>query len=62
MAETDLMGRSLKAQMKYAGKMNFNYVAVIGEEELSTGSVKLRNMKDGTEEDIRITDLQDKMF
>jgi histidyl-tRNA synthetase len=62
MAETDLMGRSLKAQMKYAGKMNFNYVAVIGDEELSAGSVKLRNMKDGTEEDVLIGDLKDKVF
>ncbi len=29
-AETDLMGRSLKAQMKYAGKQGFRFSTVIG--------------------------------
>ena len=28
------MGRSLKAQMKYANKINARYVVVLGEEEI----------------------------
>ena len=47
--EHDLMGRSLKAQMKYASKINASYVAVIGSNEMSTGEVTLRDMKKGEE-------------
>jgi len=56
-AETDLMGRSLKAQMKYASKTGFRYVVVLGEEEISAGKVKLKNMAEGTEQEILISDM-----
>lgn len=59
-AETDLMKRSLKAQMKYASKAGFPYVIVLGDEEVQSGKIKLRSMKDGTEKEILISDL-DKM-
>ncbi len=61
-AETDLMGRSLKAQMKYAGKQNFRYVAVLGDEELETGKLRLRNMAEGTESEITVDDLESRVF
>jgi histidyl-tRNA synthetase len=47
--ERDLMGRSLKAQMKYASKINARYVAVIGTDEINSGTVKLRAMDTGLE-------------
>jgi len=47
--ERDLMGRSLKAQMKYAAKINAEFVAVIGAEEIEKGFVKLRAMDTGAE-------------
>lgn len=43
--EYDLMDRSLKAQMKYAGKNNFAFVTVIGGSELEDGKINLRSMK-----------------
>jgi aspartyl-tRNA synthetase len=46
-AETEMMQRSLKAQMKYAGKQGFQYVAIIGEDEIARGRVTLRNMESG---------------
>lgn len=48
-AEYDLAGRSIKAQMKYAGKRAFGYTLVIGDNELSEDSAKLKNMKTGEE-------------
>ncbi len=55
--QVDLMGRSLKAQMKYASKMNFNYTIVLGEEEIKTGKAKIRNMKNTTEKEIILSDI-----
>lgn len=46
-AETDHIGRSVKAQFKYAGKMDARFVAVIGQDELAKGVVKLKNMDTG---------------
>jgi len=48
-ADRDLMRRSLKAQMKYAAKINAEYVAVIGADEINNSLVKLRAMDTGTE-------------
>ncbi len=47
-AECDLMERSVKAQFKYADKLGAEYVAVIGENELRSGTVNLKKMSDGT--------------
>ena len=46
-AGIDLLGRGVKAQMKYADKQNAVYTAVIGEEELASGKAVLRKMADG---------------
>lgn len=47
-AECDLMGKSLKAQFKYADKRGFGYTVTIGESELESGKYPIKNMKDGT--------------
>ncbi|MDR2091089.1 MAG: histidine--tRNA ligase [Clostridiales bacterium] len=44
-AETDISGRSLKAQMKYADKLNAGYVVVVGENEIEQGKFTIKNMK-----------------
>jgi histidyl-tRNA synthetase len=48
-AEVDLMNRSFKAQMKYAGKSGARYVLVLGEDELALGAGKLKEMATGQE-------------
>lgn len=58
-AECDLMGRSLKAQMKYADKMKFPYVAVIGDEELNSGEVIVKGMFDKSAEKLPIDGIAD---
>ena len=46
-AESDLCGRGLKAQMKYADKIGAKYAVVLGDEELKSGSANLKNMQTG---------------
>ncbi len=48
-ADMDHCGRSLKAQFKYANKIHAPVVAVIGDEESASKSVKLKNMITGEE-------------
>ena len=46
-AETELLGRSVKAQMKYADKIGARYSVIIGDDEISDGVLKLKNMQTG---------------
>jgi histidyl-tRNA synthetase len=43
-AETDYSGKSMKSQMKAADREQARFVAIIGEDELNQGVVKVRNM------------------
>ncbi|MBQ3165842.1 MAG: hypothetical protein IJC01_00740, partial [Clostridia bacterium] len=58
--DLDHMERGVKAQFKYSDKIKAEYVATIGENELSTGTVTLKKMSDGTTESVAIDDLVDK--
>lgn len=51
-AECDLSGRSLKAQMKYADKLGAKFTMVVGDNELSAGVAKIKNMQTGETKDI----------
>lgn len=51
-AEYDLVGRGLKAQMKYANKIGAAFTMVIGDNELAENKAKLKEMSKGTESDI----------
>ena len=46
--------RGLKAQFKYADKLGAAYVAILGEDEVSKGVVKIRNMQSGQEHETAI--------
>lgn len=45
--QNDISGRSLKAQMKHADKMQAQYVLVIGDDEREEGAGTLKNMATG---------------
>jgi histidyl-tRNA synthetase len=53
--ETDVMGRSLKAQFKAADRMEAHYVLVLGDTEVSISRGKLRRLSDGSEQDVPLT-------
>ncbi len=55
-AEYDLMGRGLKAQMKYANKSGAKYTVVLGDNELEAGKAKLKEMEKGEEVEIALND------
>ena len=55
-AETDLVGRGLKPQMRYADKIGAKYVCVLGDNELETGEAKLKNMRTGEEKPVVLTE------
>jgi histidyl-tRNA synthetase len=48
-AEIDHVGRSVKAQLKYADKTGAKHVLVLGENELTANEGKLKRMADGQE-------------
>lgn len=56
-AEFDHVGRSFKAQFKHADKLGARYVAVLGEDELREGRVKLKDMASGEERLLPCADL-----
>lgn len=50
----DLNGRSLRAQMKYADKINAKYNVVIGDNEVNTKSAVLKDMATGEQSEISL--------
>ena len=57
-AEIDHMERSVKAQLKFADKLGAKFVAVIGESELQSGEVNLKNMSDGSAVAVKIDEIR----
>lgn len=55
-AECDVMGRGVKAQMKYANKIGAAFSMILGDNELESGCAKLKNMQSGEECDIALGD------
>ena len=43
--------KKLKAKFKYADKLEIPYVIVIGDDEINTNKIKLKNMKTGEEKE-----------
>ncbi|MBP5304045.1 MAG: histidine--tRNA ligase [Clostridia bacterium] len=58
-AQTDVVGRGLKAQMKYADKLGARYTVVVGDNELETRKAQLKDMQTGT---ITEVDLDDGLY
>ena len=59
--EFDLMGRGLKAQMKYADKCGARFTVVIGDNELDKGAAALKDMASGESEECAFKDIAAKV-
>lgn len=59
-AEKDFLGRTLKAQLKYANKVNAENTVVIGEEEIKNNQYNLKNMDSGETEILNYDELLNK--
>ncbi|APG23837.1 histidine--tRNA ligase [Syntrophotalea acetylenica] len=53
-AEMAFAGKSLKAQMRRAGKLGARFVLILGDEELASGQAQLRDMDDGSQTPIAL--------
>ena len=53
-ADVYLENKKIKAKFKYADKLGIPYVAIIGEEEEKNGTLSLKNMETGSQEEISI--------
>ncbi|MBR2142190.1 histidine--tRNA ligase [Anaerovibrio sp.] len=60
-AAVDYAGRSMKAQMKQANKLNARYAAIMGDDELADGVVVLRDMAGSEQEKVAVNELVDKI-
>ena len=53
-AQTDICGRGLKAQMKYADKIGAKFNVVIGDNEVDSNKASLKNMQTGDSSDVAL--------
>jgi histidyl-tRNA synthetase len=60
-AEMDLQAKSFKAQMKRANKLNSQYTLIIGKNEIDNNLVILKDMLEGTQEEILFTHLEEEL-
>ena len=60
--ETDYFGKSLKAQMKYANKCGARYCVIIGQEEIESGQVMLKDMASGTQTECKISEIGKEIY
>ena len=58
-AEVDLLGRSVKAQMKYANKQGARFTLILGDNELAAQKAQLKNMEDGSAREVDLQDLNE---
>ena len=54
--EFDTIGRGLKAQMKYSDKIGASFTMVLGDNEISSKTAKLKNMKTGEQTEVKLDD------
>lgn len=57
----DFQGRSMKAQMKAANRVQAKYVLIFGEDEVARGQVVLRNMANSEQNEIALNDIITKL-
>lgn len=61
-AQTDICGRGLKAQMKYADKIGALYSVVLGDNELEADMCNLKCMNTGEITEIKISDISEALL
>jgi len=55
--EIDMLNRSLKSQMREADRQKVKYVVIIGQDELKSEQVSVKDMKTGEQTTMRLNDL-----
>lgn len=60
-AEMDFSGKSLKAQMRRAGKLGARFVVIVGEEELARNVAQLKDMDNGNQAEVVFDRLEEEL-
>ena len=53
------MGRSVKAEMKFANKLGVTFTTILGEDELANKKVNLKRMSDGEIFEVSLDNLEE---
>ncbi|MBR3594058.1 MAG: histidine--tRNA ligase [Clostridia bacterium] len=61
-ALTDITGRGLKAQMKYADKIGARFTMVLGDDELTANKGKIKCMESGEQTEISLDEIREKLY
>src|SRR5262249_1119471 len=56
-ADTDYLGRSLKAQLKQANRLDARFAVILGEDEVKAGVATLRDMETSSQDSVPLADL-----
>lgn len=56
--EINHMGRSLKAEMKFANKLGALYTTILGDNEIETKTIKLKRMSDGEQFEANLDNIE----
>lgn len=59
--QTDICGRGLKAQMKYADKIGAKFTLVLGDNEVESGKAVLKNMSNSAEKEIALGEIVEEL-
>lgn len=57
--DIDMTNRKLKRSLDYANKENIPYVLILGENEIQEQKVKIKDMKNGTETEVNLSEVGD---
>ena len=60
--ETDLAGKNVSKAINFAEKKGYNYVGIIGENEIKENKITIKNLKTGKQETIENNAEQVKLF
>lgn len=58
----DINGRALKKQMNFANKVKAEFTCVIGDDEVTSGKIRIKNMADGTETEINAENIVEEFY
>jgi histidyl-tRNA synthetase len=60
--DLDLMGRAMKGQLKDAARSGARFAAIIGEDEVASGMVSLKDLSSGEQERVPPDELSDRIY
>jgi len=62
LVEMEYTGKSLKAQLRRADKLNTRRVLILGEDELARGVAQLRSMDESLQEEVALEGLETRLI